>query len=520
MPIIDIQQMASNFYQTVLNLNQSATELIGLECIYCRLLPHQNSEDVIVQEYTLHNYDCPKKFKVVTNKTDYQIGNFSIDAFGIHSEAGLEISIDITTWENTYGKGTMPQKGDFILIEMLHKPFEITSSSIVYTIGEHVTSYKCALTDWKRNANRAEAEDFTYSIDKLTDSQDRLFGEQISKEVADAVVEVETAYNTTTYVDPIKDFDINSIVMEDILIKGHVISPAYYDFSNASRNIFYKINAIYNPVEKENHWIYSCWFKQNQDSENIDYDIKINNIELQEKDFWWFSITTSAHVKDGDEVVIYRGSALKLKGIIEQNECNDNLSLRIETTTCLKANKKVQNWWKNGIWKIAQNTNSLNLLTCYDNEDSTGNIVFKLDIDKTDFIVRNNNLIKSVALADGKSLKYNYWHYLVVDMSPTDTKIILSKASCSKNTNKYIIKEIANTNISMTNKAFEFKCATIENKGTDIQMCNIRLYENAYALDNTYKQDMFSEVTRNASKLILVDTPRPENKMTFITPIR
>jgi hypothetical protein len=38
-------------------------------------------------------------------------------------------------------------------------------------------------------------------------------------------------------------------------------------------------------------------------------------------------------------------------------------------------------------------------------------------------------------------------------------------------------------------------------------MCNIRLYESEYSMDDNYKLDMYSHVTRNASKLILVDNP-------------
>jgi hypothetical protein len=51
-------------------------------------------------------------------------------------------------------------------------------------------------------------------------------------------------------------------------------------------------------------------------------------------------------------------------------------------------------------------------------------------------------------------------------------------------------------------------------------MCNIRLYENKYSIGDTYKVDMYSQITRNASKLILVDTPNAANKMRFISPIK
>jgi hypothetical protein len=54
----------------------------------------------------------------------------------------------------------------------------------------------------------------------------------------------------------------------------------------------------------------------------------------------------------------------------------------------------------------------------------------------------------------------------------------------------------------------------------NFHMCNIRLYENKYSIGDTYKVDMYSPITRNASKLILVDTPNTANKMRFISPIK
>jgi hypothetical protein len=54
----------------------------------------------------------------------------------------------------------------------------------------------------------------------------------------------------------------------------------------------------------------------------------------------------------------------------------------------------------------------------------------------------------------------------------------------------------------------------------NVHMCNIRLYENKYSIGDTYKVDMYSQITRNASKLILVDTPNTANKMRFISPIK
>ena len=150
----------------------------------------------------MHQYDCPQQIKVLTSNSDYALGNFSIDLFGMHRDVPLEINIDIKTWSDLYGPNTMPQKGDFVLIQLLHQAYQVESSQIIYTIGQQPTSYKCQLGIWRHNANRMETEQFKESIDEITVSQDRLFGDMMSKEVADAVVELETSYDNTTYNDP------------------------------------------------------------------------------------------------------------------------------------------------------------------------------------------------------------------------------------------------------------------------------------------------------------------------------
>ena len=51
-------------------------------------------------------------------------------------------------------------------------------------------------------------------------------------------------------------------------------------------------------------------------------------------------------------------------------------------------------------------------------------------------------------------------------------------------------------------------------------MCNIRLYESDESLVSKYKIDMYSALTRNASKLIFIDNPLPANRQDFVSPMR
>ena len=80
--------------------------------------------------------------------------------------------------------------------------------------------------------------------------------------------------------------------------------------------------------------------------------------------------------------------------------------------------------------------------------------------------------------------------------------------------------EVINEKMPINIKTFSFAYASINNIGLDMNMTNIRLYENEYELGNAYKYDMYSQIVRNASKLILVDTPKAPNNMSFKSPIR
>jgi hypothetical protein len=135
-------------------------------------------------------------------------------------------------------------------------------------------AYKCTLRKYQRSASRREPDDIRISIDELTSSQDILFGDTISNEVADAVIERETSYNQSTKVDPIRNYDIDSIVMEDILGENsNLISNAYYDFYNTETDVTYTgIEASYmlDDSDPNTHWIYTCWFRLNNHSADSD----------------------------------------------------------------------------------------------------------------------------------------------------------------------------------------------------------------------------------------------------------
>jgi hypothetical protein len=117
------------------------------------------------------------------------------------------------------------------------------------------------------------------------------------------VVEVETSFNETTYVDPLKEFDIESIDIEEVKgVNGNMITNAYYNFEKAKQNIFYNVSGIYDPNAKENHFIYTCWYKGSIENESA--DIKLGEIYRKEKDYWYINIIPDTKVYDGMEICI------------------------------------------------------------------------------------------------------------------------------------------------------------------------------------------------------------------------
>lgn len=512
--LINLQETAATLYNTVLDMNKSITAMVGLDAIWCRLLPYDNGEDVIVQEYTLHQYECPKNIKVVSNNANYNVGNFAIDLFGIKNAETLEIHIDVDTWKAVYGEDSIPQKGDFVLIPIMHRPYEVVSSTAVHTIGQKITHWKCVLGEWKHTASRKETEDFHISIDELTNSQDRLFGDTISKEVADAVNEVETAYNTTTYVDPFKDFDMNDIIVDTILGKEKaVVAEAYYSFKSATRPVKYKNleNTIYDINAKENKWIFTCWFRSEYTNDNS-YKAKIS-LYSKDANYWYFNIIPDTALAYGEKISLFRGTTINLNGIVDNDECVKGWIIKVSTSECLKYNKKYPKFWETGIWKI-KTKKYYNLFTTYDSNEKTN---LKIDITSDNYLqFKCNDIEKDIFI---KKLKLNEWNYLALEISPNHLRTVIMNTFVDPLGNvqdELVIDE--NTDINI--KTFAFDSAAITNIKQDFNLANIRLFENEYEMKDTYKKDMYSQVTRNASKLILVDGPKAPNNMSFKSQIR
>ena len=511
---LDLNEIIKSAYSTVMEVQQAATEIVGIKCIWARATPVINSEDIVLQEYTLTEVglECPKVIRAVVSNTDYNPGEYTIDLFNLQYVQPLEINVTIQEWQAVFGNTSMPQKGDVLYIDIYNKLFEVQSSELMYTIAAMPTYYKVILSKYNPTQSRRETEEFRESVEDLTISQTDLFGDLISEEVADNNATVETGYNNTTYVDPQKDFDINSIIVKQIFgSDNNLICNAYYDFTNTEANIVYHTDMIYERSAERNHLIYSCWCK-NGVNEIKTGTVKAMSFYSKDAHNWYFIIGTTLKLNIGDSVTITRGSLLKINATIVELDCQPGYGLAIKTADMSKANKKLTKWYDNPsvlkIYKISKT----NLLRGYDSDNKQ---IFDITYRTNEIVIQVNNKVKNIPV----NIDMSIWNYFMIDLSPDSIRVVIV---CTKQAelNKVIDDLRTDTTINFETDDFTVNEFSIENANSDVQICNIRLYENEYESGDMYIQDMYSPVTRNASKLILVDSPNVPNKSMFVSPVK
>lgn len=397
------------------------------------------------------------------------------------------------------------------------------SSQVMYTIASMPTYFKLQCTKYNPTASRRETEEFRLSIDELTTSEALLFGEEISQEVADVVVANETGYQNTTYVDPMKDCDLDCIANEALIGPGNItISNGFYDMYIAEKPVTYHVSAFYDNETTRPHWIFTTWFRHEEDSTSREHTLKVFKFFTKDDKYWYFNIfSTTTKFSAGDQITLMRGNLIKIDGEIVElpNDCDytvcDDLVFRVKASEMNRTSRKLTDWWKSGIFKIKKDT-KLDLI-----KSDTGNFDITVNATTGTYEVKFGNTKKT--FTPKKSIDLTKWTYLCMDITSSTMRVIIHTLEDNfTNTSEYRTIERHNQEYKMVPNSgyFDFNELKIDSAGKHLNICNIRLYENEFPVEETYQQDMLSMITRNASKLILVDSPNLPNEAKFITPVR
>lgn len=513
--MLNLQEMAQTAQKVIQQLQDLATQTVGVDVMWFRVIPKENSEDLIFQEYTLSGVDCPKIVKVVLTQSDFNPGGYITTMFGLEYESNMEINVPISEWQEIYGKDTMPQRDDFVYIQIYNKMFQVKSSNIIYGIGSAPMYFRISLGKYIPTRSVEMPQNIADSIDEMTVSQEKLFGKEISEEVIDITMPMQTDYNVETYVDPMKDFDMDSITHEKLTaLNGNIVGYAYYNMSIAEKPVIYNISAQYLPDDERNHWIFSCWFKfYDPNSSNEEKPVRSFSLHTKDKQYAYFRISTPLKLYEGDLVTVMRGKLISVSGEIVTLKCENGFFVKVPVSSFNKAEKQLTGWYKSGTYRISKRA-VYNLIR-------TDNDTISVNVNKMENSISVKFGNSSKTFTSKKMIDFDKWGYLCIDFSNAETHLIYQQIALDGQRHMYM-DEIFNDNIKNVKKSgdFEFDNIILDSAQTPVQIRNIRIYMNEYPVEETYKLDMMKATVPLESKMIICDGPRVPDTGEFVSPVR
>lgn len=498
---IDLNNFAQSFLPNVLNMNKFISESIGMKVQWMRSVPHDKSEDVIFQEYTLYDVDCPKELSVVTTNTQYNPGNFSVDLFGVNYEAPFEVQVDITSWQEVFGEDIMPQKGDIVYVELLNCLYEVATSTILYGFAERETGFKIELTKYNPKANRRESEAVQNTIDNLTNSEQELFGEHISNDVADIVDDEQTSemVNTTeSSHDTYKTIDNDSIEMSDIIIGTNIIAKSYYNLNNMKKSIIYKSNDEISKESQDYNRYFSCWFNI-QESDDTKPIQLVNDPNLKKNEF----LVETTRLSNNNKITISRGDNLHIHAIVNEQidvHGKSRYIITFNNSEYRDINKKFgQNWVTSNYLKMSYSQVKPLLLG---RKDKVCNFDISI-IGNSEIYIKFGSHKKNIPLKN--KLESNQWYGIGINLGPASDLFIF-------NSSNQIIEHI---NISDLSDDFYIDDFYITN--SNMFLTNIRYYKTKYQVsESQIKKDLNSQFIKNDSQAIINDSAIIPNPSPYI----
>lgn len=216
----------------------------------------------------------------------------------------------------------------------------------------------------------------------------------------------------------------------------------------------------------------------------------------------------------GDRITVSRGALLSVNGDVVNVPEEENAFIRFAASDMRRLERKLTNWYGNVQSLKITKADDFNIIT-----SDTGNYRIDYSPAESTLTVQFGNSSKSFKAK--KSISPEKWMYLAADLSYDAMDVVISQLDIDGEQMLFMNEVVHDTvKSSITSGDFEFKTLCIDSVGTGLNIRNIRLYENEYPMDNTYLIDMFSQVTRNASKLILVDGPNVKENREFVSPVR
>ena len=476
-------------------LNKDVVKKFGVEVVYWRALPHKNSADVIFQDYTLLDVeDCPTTLNVIFSDQAYNQGDMGVSIYELGYNVPLELQIPAVIWYEAYGGGTMPQKGDIVYIPVLHKLFEVDSTSEVYGFMQQFTHFKAVMKKYTQKQYRGEGENLAETIDDYTTGTEELLGLDILDEIADITSEQQTdPYNSTPW-DNFKYVADADIIKEKTFIVGNTdIFRTYYDLSSVKKGYLAVEYKDDDEVEENSYRLLSLWAKPNFPDEATTYDEvivkdgkeRINGIAYETIVMRRSKRPVALSV--GEKYIVSVGKSLKQELTLKAIH-GDHDEWYITFADRLNLDKIQPNWRKSKITIATSNPTQI---------ISSPNESISLSLGK-DYVNLSINGVDNTTML-GTILKDEQWYGISLTMmtgGDSSLRIYAKKGSG--------ISVVAEVSIASQLTAGLYQYSLL---GGDVCLSNIRLYKSSKPFkDNERKIDLLSRVIKNGSKAVICDS--------------
>lgn len=277
---VGLDKIAETGSSLATGMNKAAADMFGVDALYFRSIPNKNAEDVIFMNYTLYNVDdCPKNIKVMFQDANYLAGDYTITLYEMNYNVPVQIQIDVKTWAEAYGSGTMPQRFDILYIPFLHKIYEVDSTNQVFGFMEQLTHYNVVLKKYNPKEFRKETESLASTIDSYTTSIEEIFGDALESEIADITDTNELDEFNSTPLDDYKFFSQKRVrVLDEYDRTFYRFSPIQQEHSNAKVPYSVEYKTGLNINFSENSLLFTNLFRYKSSESGV--TIPVSKVEL------------------------------------------------------------------------------------------------------------------------------------------------------------------------------------------------------------------------------------------------
>ena len=205
-------------------MNTWMNDFAGIPVMYYRTLPDQNTKDVMLNEYSIHNVvECKEINVVAENLPDL------IPAFNDYSAISLEkfeIFIDYQYFKKAFGKDAKPRIEDRIFLKIYNILYYVHSAYLMNGVRERSLTWVLSLLVHDETQN-LQTDSHLNQFKDMTLTKEDLFADVMFAEMENAANTDQTRKTKKTDLHTFIS-DLVSFIPEKITSNGHIVASNFY----------------------------------------------------------------------------------------------------------------------------------------------------------------------------------------------------------------------------------------------------------------------------------------------------